>query len=282
MPQFTCNICGKRNSYSGTLEREHPACPGCRSNMRVRGLLYVLSMEMFGVAMILPDFPQLKSIRGVGTSDITACAIRLAGKFDYRNTFYDREPRLDIVNPPAEESGRYHFITSSEVFEHVLPPVERAFECAYELLGPSGLLVLTVPYSIETSTAEHYPDLHEFGFAEVGSHVVLVNRTRSGELQVFENPVFHLGVGGKALEAREFSERDLRQAILAAGFSSMQIYAENYPPFGIVHSESWSLPMVARKGEWQFKADTIREMASEWRDAKVALWTRLGRKLRVY
>src|SRR5262249_10621202 len=159
--------------------------------------------------------------------------------FDYRNTFFDREPRFDIANPPPEEHGRYDFLISSEVFEHVQPPVERPFANAAALLKPTALLVLTTPYSLETRTARHYPDLHEFGFAQVGGRFVLVNRTRTGQMQVFENPIFHVGCSGDALEMREFAETDLQSLLAGAGFRSVRIYAENYSPFGIVRTENW-------------------------------------------
>ena len=62
---------------------------------------------------------------------------------------------------------------------------------AFRLLKTPGVLLLTVPYSLEATTAERFPELHEFGIARVGDTTVLVNRSRSGELRVFENLVFH-------------------------------------------------------------------------------------------
>ena len=46
---------------------------------------------------------------------------------------------------------------------------------------------------IECITAEHYPALHEFGLVRVGERMLLVNRTRAGETQVFDDLVFHTG-----------------------------------------------------------------------------------------
>ena len=129
-----------------------------------------------------------------------------------------------------------------------LPPVSAAFEAAFRLLKPTGLLLLTVPYSFETATAEHFPELHEFGLARVGDRMVVVNRTRDGRMQVFENPIFHISFGSPALEMREFSENELRQMLAAAGFVDIRIYSEEYAPYGIVHAEACSLPIAARKG----------------------------------
>ena len=278
MAEFTCNICGERCPES--------VCSSCGATLRDRAILHVLSNELFGAALTLREFPRVKSLRGLGTSDSHVYAGRLAEKFDYRNTFYDRPPQLDIANPPEEEFGQYDFLISSEVFEHVAPPIERAFQNAARLLKPNGVLVLTTPYSLESSTAEHYPDLHEFGIAQVGERMVVVNRTRGGELQVFENPVFHLGATGPALEVREFSESALKKLLEGAGFGTVRIYGENYAPFGIARNESWSLPIAARKGEFSLGADATREIMEHWAELNRSLqrmartyWFRIGLKL---
>jgi SAM-dependent methyltransferase len=280
MSEFTCNICGK--------DCREAECPSCRATVRDRAILQVLSMELFGVNLTLPEFPRLKSLRGLGTSDSYVYAGRLADKFDYRNTFYDRSPQLDISNPPEEEFGKYDFLISSEVFEHVLPPVERAFRNVCRLLKPNGVLVLTTPYSLEATTAEHFPELHQFGFAELGDRLVMVNRTSSGEVQVFENPIFHLGCSGRALEVREFSESALKALLADAGFPAIRIYSENYAPFGIVRAESWSLPMAARRGTFTLGPDATREVMEHWRDLNRdvrkwsrSYWFRAGWKLKL-
>ena len=62
-------------------------------------------MELFGAASLSPHFPKLKSIRGLGMSDKEGYAAILAEKFDYTNTFYDREPRLDFTEPHPDSDG---------------------------------------------------------------------------------------------------------------------------------------------------------------------------------
>lgn len=252
--------------------------------------MLLLSLELFGTALTLPEFPRIKSLRGLGMTDWPEYARRLGEKFDYRNTFYNREPRLDITNPPPEESGQYDFLISSEIFEHVMPPAIDAFRGAYRMLKPSGVLILTVPYSIEATMLEHYPDIHEFGFAQVGDAVVLVNRTESGEMQVFEKPVFHGPGPGKALEMREFTEAELKRTLVDAGFAGARIYAEKYLPYGVLYSEKWSLPVIARKGEFSFSLESTRAVIEQWReyrdgfDAEMnkldrSWWFRIGRRL---
>jgi len=271
MTEFTCTVCG------GTSRSD--ACTSCGAGVRDRAIIHVLSMELFGVALTIPEFPRIRSIRGLGLSDSHVYADRLAQKFDYRNTFYDREPRFDIAAAPPEEFGRYDFVISSEVFEHVQPPVDRAVENAYRLLKSNGMLVLTTPYSLEASTAEHYPELHEFGLAKVGDRLVLVNRTADGRTQVFDNPVFHVGCNGDALEMREFSECGLKSLLAHAGFGDVCIYSET-------STEAWSLPMAARKGNFALSLDATREVMEHWqainRDIQRiggTYWFRLGHKL---
>lgn len=287
---FTCNLCGQANrSERAELTREAHTCSVCSSSVRVRSIIHVLSLELLGVSIPLPDFPQLKSLRGIGTSDSCVYADRLAQKFDYRNTFYDSAPKLDLADPPAAECGLYDFLVSSEVFEHVPPPASAAFSGASRLLKPTGVLVLTMPYSIEPETVEHYPDLHEFGLARVGNQTVLVNRTREGKLQVFEKVVFHGAEKGQALEMRELTEADVLGHLSDVGFVDARIYTDDYPAFGIFQSEAWSLPIAARKAPFGLNADATREIVDQWLEVKrrfdneqatqTSRWMRLGRKL---
>lgn len=265
MAEYLCNLCGKKNQFSGEpLERETPGCKRCGSSLRTRSLMYTFSIELFGTPLALPDFPKLKGLRGIGTSDSPQYSGHLAATFDYRNTFFDREPFLDLAHVPENEFGRYDFLISSEVFEHVPPPASRAFRNAAQMLKPEGLLVMTVPYEVEERDArEHYPDLFEYGFAGIGDRKVLVNRTRGGDYQVFEDPVFHRSDRGDSLEMRMFSEQTLRNFLNEAGFTNLKIHGENYPPFGIVHKEGWSLPIAARKGEFPRRPEVVRELPAQ-------------------
>jgi SAM-dependent methyltransferase len=252
---FTCNICGVTcNRPAGPPGREVPSCSACGSTVRLRSLVALLSREIFGVPLAIPDFPVLKGIRGFGMSDPPELAERLAEKFEYTNTFYHQEPRLDIADPSPEHlrehTGRYDFILSSEVLEHVSPPVERAFVNLNRMLKPNGLLLLTVPYRLDGRTAEHFPELYEYSLASPGGRTVLVNRRRDGSLEVFENLSFH-GGDGSTLEMRVFTETSLKEIIATAGFTSVHIAAEDVPEFGVLHGETWSLPLVGRKGRFQ-------------------------------
>jgi SAM-dependent methyltransferase len=291
--EFLCNLCGAANRRETGFGREAPSCAACGSNVRMRALARALSLELFGLPLTAPEFPRVKSLRGLGVSDSVQYADTLAARFDYRNTFYDREPRFDIATREERETGRYDFVIASEVLEHVAPPVERAFANAAALLNASGVLLLTVPYSLEATTAEHFPDLHEYGVARVGETLALVNRTRSGELQVFDGLVFHVGFGDPALELREFSESGLVCLLRGAGFTDIRIYSDAYEPYGIAHEESCSFPIAARRGPRTLSADAVRDLVDEWRAVRQthdrqmrrlaqSYWFRIGRKLGLY
>jgi len=288
--EFVCNLCGSANPAPAGFDRERPDCAGCGSSVRLRGLLHALSLELFGTSLAVPEFPRVKSLRGLGLSDSAQYAEALAAKLDYRNTYFHREPFFDLARPDEAELGRYDFLLASEVFEHVPPPPERAFANAFRLLRQGGVLLFTVPYSLDAATAEHFPALHEHGLAQVGGRTVLVNRTSDGALQLFEDLAFHISFGGEALEMREYCESALKALLAAAGFTEIRIHGENYAPYGIVHSEACSLPIAARKGRYALSRGAAADIVEEWRGLKrkfdadmrrlgKSWWFRIGHKL---
>jgi SAM-dependent methyltransferase len=262
--KFICNICGAQCPRSpGPLTRDAASCSHCGSSVRVRALVALLAREVFGIELTLPEFPVMKGIRGIGMSDSTELASRLAEKFDYTNTFYHQAPFFDVTGPQPQDEGRYDFILSSEVMEHIPPPVERGFEALCRLLQPNGLLLITTPYTIGGKTIEHFPDLHEYALASPGGHAVLVNRRKDGTLETFDNLVFH-GGPGSTLEMRVFAEQSLRELFAQAGFREIHIATENSLDAGIQHGEPWSLPIAARKEK--FAAPPV-ELAREYLEA---------------
>jgi SAM-dependent methyltransferase len=262
MISFICNICGQANTLAA-FHHEESTCNGCGSNVRLRALVYMLSVELFGDGFLLPEFPCLPAIKGLGLSDQLNYAERLAEKFDYTNTFYDREPHLDITAAHPESYGTYDFILSSDVFEHIAPPVQRAFDEAYKLLKPHGLLCLSVPFSLLDSTIERFPGLHEFAVVPLGGTPVLINRTREGALEIRDDLVFHGGEGA-TLEMRIFSHKDLENKLKTAGFKTLKFLTEAIPEFGIFFEGGCSLPLVARKEDFVFDRRTIGQLAKEY------------------
>jgi SAM-dependent methyltransferase len=242
---FLCNLCGTPNAGTLTaLSREALTCSHCGSNVRFRAMAYLVTKEVLGKPLPLPQIPAHKEIAGVGLSDAVNYAGPLAEKFSYENTFYHTEPRLDIAAIDESRVGRYDFIIASDVFEHVEPPVARAFANARRMLKPGGKLIFTVPFTLEGDTREHFPDLHEWSLAENDGAWALTNRTREGHVQTFTDLVFH-GGPGSTLEMRLFSRQSLEREFERAGFARVRIASEPYLPFGIHWPEPWSVPMVA-------------------------------------
>lgn len=241
MHRFTCNICGSACSAE-TLDRELASCAKCGSNVRFRWIVHALSTELFGESFLLNKFPRQKSICGLGLSDEGRIAHGLARRLHYQNTFFHCEPRLNIMDPPL--TTQYDFIVASEVFEHVEPPVQKAFDNLFRLLKPGGFAVFSTPWGGSGENVEHFPDLHDWQVIRLKSGYVLVNRTSTGALQTFDNLIFH-GGPGSTLEMRQFSEDGLMANCRAAGFHTIEM-AQDYLEYGIGW-ESWSRGMILRK-----------------------------------
>jgi SAM-dependent methyltransferase len=243
---FRCNICGRRASVCRTqLGREIPSCKRCGSTVRFRSIVHVLSLELFGESLSLPEFPVRKQIRGLGMSDWDGYAAGFAEKFDYLNTWLHREPKFDITEVPASMEAAFDFVISSDVLEHVPPPISIAFENLHRTLKPEGVLILTVPYTKARETVEHFPELHRYELTESEGGQILTNRTREGVFQRFDDLVFHGGEGA-TLEMRVFSESSVLSELERAGFAKAKIHHTPDFSHGIYWNESWSLPMSAR------------------------------------
>jgi len=195
----------------------------------------------------LPDFPIDLQIKGLGMSDRDVYAVPLAQKLGYVNTHYHKSPRLDITNIDNGQVGQYDFLISTDVFEHVTPPVSRAFNNARKLLKPSGVFIFSVPYTTGGGeTREHFPDLNDFKIVKRSNRYELENTTTSGEVQRFTNLTFH-GGKGSTLEIRLFSLESLHREFQVAGFNEIKIYEQPCLQYGIFWGdECWSLPMSTR------------------------------------
>lgn len=250
---YLCNIC---DTQVAELDRdtgsEGSPCPGCDSNIRLRAVARLVSVALFGKTLPLSAFPKERAISALGISDAIPFAYCMRRAIPgYRNTQFDPalvtsdSPNFDIKTPSPEFLGTADVITCSEVLEHVEPPVQPAFDGLFSLLKPGGTLVLTVPSSLG-KTVEHFPDLYEWRLEARGGKRVLINRTRDGQLQEFENLVFH-GGGDAVLEMRVFGMEDIVAHLQAAGFTDIRIHDESDLEHGILYQNRWSLPVTARR-----------------------------------
>ena len=250
---FTCNICGHTcSSPMEQLSREQPSCPNCGSTVRMRGMIHALSIALFQESRVLSDFPNDKSIKGVGLSDWIGYADPLSQKLDYENTYYHQEPMLDIMIAPEVE-GTYDFLFSSDVFEHVPPPAFTAFQNSHSYLKKNGSLVFSVPYNNFGETLEHFPDLNEYFIDYLGDKPILKNLTKNGLRQEFNNLVFH-GGAGETLEMRVFSLPSLTNLLLESGFQSINVVKDPCFRFGVFWPQTSSLPIIAKKGTCSLSA----------------------------
>lgn len=244
--KFQCNICGAQCSVdSGELTREKKSCESCGSSVRTRAIIHILSHE-FGRSLQIAEFPSRPLFRGIGMSDWTGYAIALESRLDYTNTFYHQEPFLDIANVDTLQKSKYDFIISTEVLEHVAPPVSRAFKNICDMLKPGGVLIMSVPYTLRGETREHFPKLHEFSILEVEGEKTLKNRTVDGKEELFDNLCFHGGSGG-TLEMRIFSEIGVLAELRQASFDEIRIWDDPYLAHGILWPKLSSLPISARR-----------------------------------
>ena len=230
--KFRCNICGEKNQLeSRQFHRELAPCKKCGSNPRFRGIIHVLA-NLLGQDnnITLKDWAAHKNIFGVGMSDWLGYANLLRKKFNYKNTFYDHEPKLDIMSLAEEHLSKYDFVISTDVFEHILPPLQQGFDNLFSLLKPGGNLVFSVPYTRAEQTVEHYLGLNDFKILNFYDEKIIVNRDTLGRMQVYDNLVFHGGEGA-TLEMRVFSESDILNRLASSGFEN--IYVHDQPQLSI-------------------------------------------------
>ncbi|MGC2658543.1 MAG: methyltransferase domain-containing protein [Bryobacteraceae bacterium] len=152
--------------------------------MRTRWLVHALSKELFGTSILLPAFPQEKSVVGLGLTDSHAIASLLEDRLSYKNTFLHQDPRFDITRDPSP-IGPLDFLIASDVFEHVEPPVNRAFRQAAAILKPSGFLLLTVPWVFDGAPHDEIPELTDWKLISQQGAWAVLNRRSNGETEVF-------------------------------------------------------------------------------------------------
>ena len=288
--KFTCNVCGA-SCAPERFATEPPSCE-CGSNVRIRGLIHLLSLELFGRGIALIDFPRLKAIRGLGISDEPGYSHILEDKFEYTNTYYHREPRLDVTQANNDSYGGYDFILCADVLEHIAPPIGRALGEMFRLLKPRGFLGLTIFCNPQDRMKEHFPELNDYRIVRLGDVAVLVNRRVDGTVEVREDLVFH-GGHGSTLEMRDFGATALRSELSRAGFKDFEFLSEDVAERGILFDHDVSQPLIARKEPFFLPRSAVSELVGDWlqlrakceidneqmRAASGSKWVRLGRRL---
>lgn len=230
---FTCNICGKSTkSPKLNLHREMGFCEYCHSNMRFRNVICSLFLAL-GLDGILNTKSKQKHVTGLGLSDNDIYAKYLNKLFSYKNTFFHKEPKLDITSIPDNMESNYDFVISSDVFEHVMPPIDKVFSNCFDLLKKNGWLIMTVPH-YDSNHIEHYPNINKYQIIDFNNSKLVINKTKNNQFEIFENPVFH-GGGGETLEMRIFGRQHLLQLLKESGFVNVQFITEDFPTYGVIH-----------------------------------------------
>jgi SAM-dependent methyltransferase len=223
--EFACNVCGTMNDFiAESFHRELATCRACGCNARFRGIIAALGAEFFPGKGPARSWPARPELCGLGMSDAEVYATVLREKTSYINTFYDRSPSLDIV-ADVLPYGDLDFVVSTDVLEHVITPVQRAFNGLFRLLKRGGLLVFSVPYTSSDDTVEHFPHLRRFALVDFLGRKVLVNEKADKALEVHDNLVFHGGEGA-TLEMRVFGRAALLHHLTAAGFVDVREWSE--------------------------------------------------------
>lgn len=228
---FVCNVCGCLHCEQvENFHREKALCPNCGANARFRGMVAALA-DVLGMPSHVPlaRWPDQPTLRGLGMSDWPGYADLLASKMAYVNTHFDQTPQLDILNPGAEWLGCHDFVLSSDVLEHVLAPVQKAFDNLLALLKPGGWLVFSVPYTTQAHTQEHYPGMVGFETVQAFGQPAVVWKHTDGSLHLDATPEFHGGAGA-TLELRVFGCEDVLAHLAQAGFTQVQVL--NTPRLG--------------------------------------------------
>lgn len=245
---FIDNINGGFDYCTTPLSRESGIGLRYGTWVRARALIYSL-LDALKLPPVLAFLTERKDLKGFGVSDDNRYANILASKFDYKNTYYHQEPRLDIMKLDHTFGiGEYDFITCSDVLEHVIGDWKSGFNNLFQYLKPGGVLVFSVPWKkdIEKSI-EHYPGCVNYE--------VIYDNGQFKECQIYQkdgrsfrakDPCFH-GGPGNTLEMFLFSLDELISNALNTGFTSYKLYDLQVPLFGITDSTDSPGVLVFRK-----------------------------------
>lgn len=244
---FRCNVCSRITTVPRAwLSRDDPSC-ACGSTARFRLLVHVLSTQLFQRSLALAEFPNRPDLSVLDMSGWEGYAWRLRRKVSYTNTYLHREPRLDITAAiPPGWRHRFDVVICSDVLEHVNPPIGDAFGNLRDLLKPGGLLLLTVPYSSQDATVEHFPDIYRYRLVPRFGKIWLHNIARDGREQWFKDLVFH-GGPGSTLELRVFGKGQLRRELAVQGFSDIRCHDDWAPEVGALWRVPEGCPVTARR-----------------------------------
>ena len=241
---FICCACFRPtfavNTKSG---REALNCYWCKSTSRERAIFFEIH-KRYALKKVRHPFRNLK-ILGVSDGYLTSHRFKKIYKKRYTNFHYHMDPKLDITNVTLDLMSSSDIVSCSEVLEHVVPPIQKAFDGLYQLLKADGVLILSVPHTdLNGKHVEHFPVMKESRISTRESGFVLEGRSSDGKLLEFGGLTFHGGIGA-TLEYRIFSQESLERCLATSGFKKLTPH-KNRLLFGI-NWEPWSRVWTAYK-----------------------------------
>lgn len=200
-------------------------------------------------SVTLPDFERDPHLKGIGMSEWDGYARILSQKYKFTNTFFHQEPFLDVTSDTHWQNYQNNdFLICTEVFEHVLQPLEPGFHNMRRMLKKGGYLVFSTPFFDSPQTIEHFPGMVDFTTCKVGDTWLVASKASDGSYQVCdENVVFH-GGPGTVLEMRIFGRQSLISQLEEAGFM-VEVLDEAIPEIGYYWPQVIDRPEFGFPGE---------------------------------
>lgn len=241
-----CPICDATYQLNTNWNaREGHLCPSCTASGRSQAIAYLVSKFLFENKLPLVKQKKNRDIKLIGLSDGQVYAHPLSKICDYTNSYFHKEPFLDITAPLKGYWSGFDGLISADVFEHVLTEPCQAFSGAYKIIKPGGCLILTVPFVNHGDHKEHYPGISGYEARQENGSWIADIQYRNGKTKTITDPKFH-GGPGKTLEVRLFNRNRLLEELKWAGFDDIYVMDENLPEHGINWSAA-SRPIVAIK-----------------------------------
>jgi SAM-dependent methyltransferase len=214
-----CCICGQDIASLEHIHREMAFCPGCGSNARFRGLIYAVLKHVFkDTSQPLKTQIAKPDVSAIGVSDTPIYANLLEDKLGYTNTYYHKDPHLDLCDPAsvAKFTG-LSLIICSDVIEHTKDVPIVVLGNMLGMLRPGGIVVLSAPTYWMPESLEWYSGARSIQVVAQDHRYVVLWKTIRGVEYVDTSPVFH-GGPGDVLEMRLLSHSGLLAAASSLGF----------------------------------------------------------------
>jgi hypothetical protein len=215
-----CAVCGHPVDIDkGPLHRELQTCADCGSCPRFCGLALGVQKLVHDGPWERPlcDLADLRAVIAIGISDDDRLARVFEEKFSYTNTFFHKEPHLDICSKESCSGYRADLIICSDVIEHTASAPMIALSNMFHMLTPGGGLVLSAPTFSLDSTIEWYGGMADMEISEEAGRPIVRWRNKRGTVYVDTDPVFH-GGPGQVLELRLISHSELLAVARSVGF----------------------------------------------------------------